>query len=85
MTFYLLQRIQHHTHKDQQRSASEELGKIWLIPSKCAKAGMMAIKARKSDPGNVILDIIESINSDVFFPGLTPGIKPPFFFISSAI
>ena len=33
MTFNLLQRIQHNTHKDQQRSAAEELGKIWLIPA----------------------------------------------------
>ncbi len=40
---------------------------------------------RKSDPGKVILDIIESRYSAVFLPGLTPGIKPLLRFISSAI
>lgn len=37
------------------------------------------------DPGKVILDITVSRNSTVFLPGLIPGIKPPFFFMSSAI
>ena len=37
------------------------------------------------DPGSVILDKILSKYSAVFFPGLTPGINPPFLFMSSAI
>ena len=35
----------------------------------------IAIIPRNIDPGKANLDIKESINSDVFLPGLTPGIK----------
>ena len=38
-------------------------------------AGMIATNARNIEPGKVILDITLSINSAVFFPGLTPGNK----------
>ncbi len=47
--------------------------------------GKMATKPKNIAPGNVILDIIVSIKSAVFLPGLTPGIKPPFLFKSSEI
>ena len=42
-------------------------------------------EAKKKEPGKVIRDIISSIYSAVFFPGLIPGMKPLFLFISSAI
>ena len=55
------------------------------MPPFMAKAGKIAIIPRNIDPGNTNLDIKESINSDVFLPGLTPGMKEPFRFYSSAI
>ena len=42
-------------------------------------------QVRKVDPGRVTLDITPSRNSAVFLPGFTPGMKPLFFLISSAI
>ena len=50
-----------------------------------ANAGNMVINPRKIEPGSVILDMMVSMYSAVLFPGLMPGINPPFFFISSAI
>ncbi len=63
-----------------------KIGQIHCLrPANIANAGMMAMKPKKIDPGKVILDKILSKYSAVFFPGLTPGMKPPFFFKSSAI
>jgi hypothetical protein len=50
-----------------------------------ANAGTIAIIAKNTDPGNVILDNTPSMNSEVCFPGFIPGINPPFLFISSDI
>ena len=50
-----------------------------------AKAGKIATIARNTDPGRVILVNILSRYSEVCFPGLIPGTKPPFLFISSPI
>ncbi len=44
----------------------------------------IATIAKNIEPGKVILVKILSINSDVCFPGLIPGINPPCFFILSA-
>ena len=55
------------------------------MPAIIAKAGNIATIAKKKDPGKVIFEMIPSKNSAVFFPGLIPGIKPPFFLRSSAI
>ena len=46
--------------------------------------GKIATNAKKIAPGKVIRDITASINPAVVLPGLTPGTKPPFFFMSSA-
>ncbi len=56
-----------------------------LTPIALANAGIIAIIARAIEPGRVIFEIISSIKLAVACPGLTPGIKPPFFFISSDI
>ena len=50
-----------------------------------ANAGIMAMKAMKSDPGRVMRDMTVSIYSAVSLPGFTPGIKPLLRFMSSAI
>ena len=46
--------------------------------------GATPIKAKNTDAGSVTLVKILSIYSAVDLPGLTPGIKPQFFFILSA-
>ena len=52
--------------------------KLYGILNNFAKnAGIIATKAKNIDHGKVILVNILSKNSDVFLPGLTPGIKPP--------
>lgn len=43
------------------------------------------MNAKNIAPGNVIRVNILSMNSAVFLPGLTPGIKPPDFFKLSAM
>ena len=45
----------------------------------------MMAEDMKMEPGRVTFDKIESRYSIVFLPGFTPGMKPPLFFISSAI
>ena len=45
-----------------------------LTPSIETNAGMIAIIARKIDPGKVNFEITPSINSAVDLPGLNPGI-----------
>ena len=47
--------------------------------------GMIATTPRNKAPGRVIREMTESMNSAVLVPGLTPGMNPPFFFISSPI
>jgi hypothetical protein len=49
------------------------------MPKTMAKAGNIVINPRKMEPGSVILDMMVSIYSAVLFPGLIPGINPPFF------
>ena len=46
--------------------------------------GKTATPARNIEPGSVTLVKILSINSAVFFPGRTPGMKPPCCFIFDA-
>ena len=46
--------------------------------------GSRAIPARKKAPTRVILVSARSIYSAVDFPGLIPGINPPYFLILSA-
>jgi len=48
------------------------------------KSGSTEIKARKTAPGRVIRVSVRSMYSAVFFPGLTPGMNPPYFFMLSA-
>ena len=56
--------------------------------STCTKmiinSGIMATDAKYTAPTSVILERTLSIKSEVFFPGLIPGIKPPYFFRLSA-
>ena len=59
------------------------LRSIQVVPTD-QKPVSAAIKAKKMDPGKVTRVRILSINSAVLFPGRTPGIKPPCFFILSA-
>ena len=54
-------------------------------PAIIAKAGRIATKPKKMEPGSVILERTLSKNSEVFLPGFTPGMNPPFLFKSSAI
>jgi len=46
--------------------------------------GRSAITVRKIAPGSVIRETTPSMYSAVFAPGFTPGMKPPFRFMSSA-
>ena len=46
--------------------------------------GSVAMAARKIAPTMVILDVTFCRYSDVAFPGLMPGMKPPFDFRLSA-
>ena len=55
------------------------------MPKRLPNAGIMDMIARKMEPGRVTFDMMASRYSTVFFPGFTPGMKPPFLFISSAI
>ena len=50
-----------------------------------ANAGSMAKSARKKEPGRVTHDKMQSRYTTVYFPGMTPGINPPFCFSCSAI
>ena len=69
------------------RKLNECISQVLAIAdAKCNISNLIiATKAKKKEPGKVIRDIISSIYSAVFFPGLMPGIKPLFLFISSAI
>ena len=67
---------------------------VWYLPGGklefCEKLYDGLIRELKEETGfqgsiKRFFDITESRNSTVFLPGLTPGIKPPFRFISSAI
>ena len=48
------------------------------------KSGSTEISARKTAPGSVMRVRVLSMYSAVFFPGRTPGMKPPYFFMLSA-
>ena len=63
----------------------KNLANTLLTPISRGKCRNNSNNSQEIDPGKVILEITPSINSAVDLPGLTPGIKPPFFFISSAI
>ena len=47
--------------------------------------GNTATKAKNSAPGSVMRVMIKSKYSAVCFPGLIPGMNPPYFFILSAM
>ena len=53
--------------------------KLCCIPSKLAKAGIMATNARNIDPGRVILDMTVSINSAGFLSWFDTGNKTSVF------
>src|SRR3972149_3840529 len=49
-----------------------------------SRSGRIEISARKTAPGRVIRVSVRSMYSAVFFPGRTPGMNPPYFFMLSA-
>jgi hypothetical protein len=61
-------------------------GKFWalLLVIEKKKFGRIATMPRYSDPGSVMRDRTNCRYSAVGRHGLMPGMKPPYFFMSSA-